>query len=209
MNPTELRAAIELAQQRADTLLSQLSRKEGDARRLAEEELSAAEREVGHLWRILGTEHGAEVVVPLDLGIEPAPDVSGATLLQDEYGATLLFNTSTRRGGPDSIALIRFELLASSKFGLPNDEALEGHPLYGHGLQWYRCGEVLNSSWLAEEQRRNSVRFPRHTFSCRHFIFTFHDSTLEVLARGMEAKLHPSANYRALVAECLERMGGG
>lgn len=206
-NRQELESAIAAAQLHADALLYNALDVEGDARRALIEQHDAAEIKIGDLWRRLGVDFAAEVVVPLNLGFEPAPDVSAATLLQNEYGAFLLFDTSTRRGGPDQVAVVRFRSAASIKFGLPNDEALDGHPLRGRGLARYRCAEVLNSSWLAEEQRRNSVRFPGYILPCRHFIFTFHDSTLEILAQQVEAELRAFAERREIAAECLARLG--
>jgi hypothetical protein len=202
----ELEIAIAAAQEREHSILRHLVTTQGDARRAASELLDAAEREVGELWRRLGTQFGAEVVVPLDLGFEPAADVSGAMLLQDEYGAFLLFNISTRRGNRDGVAIVRFSA-ESTKFGLPNDEALAGHPLSARGLRAYRCGEVLNSSWLVEEQRRNSVRFPDYKLPCRHFVFTFHDSSFEVLARKIEHELRPAGDHAVIALECLQRLG--
>ena len=57
---------------------------------------------------------------------------------------------------PD-IAIIFFPSYDTFKFGQPNDEALHGHPLYAKGLSFYRAQEVLNSSWIAELERQNSV----------------------------------------------------
>lgn len=72
-------------------------------------------------------------------------------------------------------------------FGLPNDEAIEGHPLYKRGLSPYDVFEVVNSSWIRSLERMNSVHW-RHdpaTFQqLKHYIFTFHDSTFECIAGG-------------------------
>ncbi len=83
--------------------------------------------------------------------------------------------------------VIVFKSVASFVFGGPNDEALQGHRLYKLGLRFYSSHEVLNSAWIADLCARNRVH-PNHkdsTFAeLRHFIFTFHDSTLEVAARA-------------------------
>jgi hypothetical protein len=70
-------------------------------------------------------------------------------------------------------------------FGPPNDEGLEGHPLYSRGLDYHNCFEVRESSWIRSFERMNRVhmwhdatRFARY----RHFIITFQDSTFECIA---------------------------
>ncbi len=78
---------------------------------------------------------------------------------------------------------IHFPLCSVFTFGAPNDEALAGHPLHGKGLQFYSVHRVEDSSWISELERRNSVH-PSHNRQRfledkRHYIFTFHDSTLE------------------------------
>ncbi len=70
---------------------------------------------------------------------------------------------------------------------IPNDEAISGHPLYAKGLKPYGAYRVEESRWLAELGKRNSVH-PYHEKSKflagkTHYIFTFHDSTLEAIAK--------------------------
>src|SRR5262245_54416781 len=89
-------------------------------------------------------------------------------------------------------AVVRVPGCLAVKFGYPNDEALPGHPLYGRGFVGTAVYEVLESSWVAEVARQNRVRFPDSDVSkwgVRHFLFSFHDSTLEVLCRGLEVSL--------------------
>ena len=80
-------------------------------------------------------------------------------------------------------AVVHFPLCSVFTFGSPNDEALSGHPLCGKGLQFYSVHQVEHSSWIALLERRNSLH-PRHDRQRfledkRHYVFTFHDSTLE------------------------------
>lgn len=93
----------------------------------------------------------------------------------------------------ETIAVILFPLVSIYKFGSPNDESLGGHPLIKNGLKHYNVHRVENSSWLSELEKQNSVH-PRHdkTFFFKdkcHYIFTFHDSTLEIIAN--EGKFWP------------------
>ena len=87
------------------------------------------------------------------------------------------------RSVDDKIVVVHFPSCAYLTFGAPNDEAMNGHPLYGHGLKHYSVHEVRNSSLIQSLERKNSVH-PRHhrEFYLRdkkHYIFTFQDSTLE------------------------------
>jgi hypothetical protein len=106
-------------------------------------------------------------------------------------------------------AAIHFPLCSIFTFGSPNDEALAGHPLYGKGLQFYSVHRVDNSSWIGLLERRNSVH-PRHDPKAfledkRHYIFTFHDSTLEcVVTEGKWWK--PEIQEFAIAQEAREHL---
>jgi hypothetical protein len=67
-------------------------------------------------------------------------------------------------------AVLRFEGATWHHFGSPSDERLHTHPLYPVGLRWYDFWEVLESP-----------RVPPGS-PLRHWIITFHDETLEVVA---------------------------
>ena len=61
-----------------------------------------------------------------------------------------------------------------------------GHPLIKNGLKYYSVHKVMNSSWIAELEKQNSVH-PQHNKDFfltdkHHYIFTFHDSTFELIA---------------------------
>ena len=90
-------------------------------------------------------------------------------------------------------ALVEFKLYYSYSFGAPNDEAINGHPLYERGLRSYSAFEVKNSSWIRELERRNSVHHshnPKRFESLQHYVFTFHDSTFECVAREFKITEH-------------------
>jgi hypothetical protein len=87
------------------------------------------------------------------------------------------------RTAEDKTVIVRFPLCEYLAFGMPNDEALNGHPLYGRGLEFYSVHQVVDSSLIKALERRNAVH-PRHDpqlylKGMKHFIFTFQDSTLE------------------------------
>jgi len=57
----------------------------------------------------------------------------------------------------ESIGLVEFHRCYAHRFGAPNDEVVAGHPLYGRGLQAYSAHRVVNSPWISQEKRTNSV----------------------------------------------------
>lgn len=86
---------------------------------------------------------------------------------------------------PLSVAVVEFKRCHAAKLGAPNDEVLNGHPLYGKGLDSYTAQEVINSRWLAEIEATNSVHScykPEHWKDLHHYVFWFHDSTFECIA---------------------------
>ncbi|MBI1203361.1 MAG: hypothetical protein GC182_12700 [Rhodopseudomonas sp.] len=92
-----------------------------------------------------------------------------------------------------SAALVKIKGCLAVRSGHPNDEALHGHRLYPRGLHAYAVSEVHQSSWIDEIDQANSVHHehvPGHFKSKRHIIFTFHDSTLEVLCDSFEYEVH-------------------
>jgi hypothetical protein len=85
----------------------------------------------------------------------------------------------------DKVAVLRFNSWCH-KFGYPNEEVLSGHPLYQYGFDAYGFHIVENSPWITELCRQNRVH-SRHSDSLfadlRHWLITFHDTTLEVVGR--------------------------
>jgi hypothetical protein len=87
-----------------------------------------------------------------------------------QVGHTLWLAYFTTRD--DHCAVIRFDGVSSVSFGDPNDEALDTHPLYAAGLQFYAFHEVQDPELAATGKRR--------------WIATFHDDTLDITARRAE-----------------------
>jgi len=75
----------------------------------------------------------------------------------------------------------------SVRLGFPNDETLNGHPLWERGLGFYQAHIVHNSLWRAEVDAVNSVHSqyagPNEKI---HYLFTFHDETFEALADSVD-----------------------
>lgn len=83
-------------------------------------------------------------------------------------------------------AVLKFRLMTLVRFGYPNEEALRGHPLHRYGLKLYRFHIVENSPLIDEMSSQNKKVFPQAVPTGRikssHWIITFHDETLEVVA---------------------------
>jgi hypothetical protein len=84
-----------------------------------------------------------------------------------------------------SAVILKFEGVLQYRFGYPNDEALQGHPLYPFGLEHYGFFTVENSPLISEIEKQNECH-PQHRSGIyrkfRHWVLTFHDEMLEVIA---------------------------
>jgi len=98
---------------------------------------------------------------------------------------------------------VEFKRVASVKIGSPSDEALSGHSLWGSGLEFYSAHEVKNSPWIAElmEVDRAHERFDESEWAgVHHFILTFHDETLECVAKWTVSRAAPGATMPEVLA---------
>ena len=122
----------------------------------------------------------------------PVPQMeTGAPLpvLFAEDGRTaVVYWARTTPDAPLIKAAVEFEPVSLMKFGYPNDEGIRSHSLFDmDGDLWpYAMYEALDSPWIEEHIRNLRVTYSSDTdFSnIRHFIWIFHDSTLEILCRG-------------------------
>jgi hypothetical protein len=110
--------------------------------------------------------------------------------------------------GPDPqadhvIGVVEFKKVTSIKISFPGDEALRGHPLWGSGLESCSAHEVRNSPWITElmEADRAHERFDESQWSGRrHFMLTFHDETLECIAKWTVTRIAPGATMPEVLA---------
>ncbi len=117
--------------------------------------------------------------------------------------------------GPPHPELDLIEWLGCSalRFGMPNDEAIDGRPLWSRGLSeqlW--AGEVLDSSWIAEFEERNRVHpyhQPELILGARHFIIPLKDNTLEVVADGFRVETTREPYYDVLLRLLPNLLGWG
>ena len=140
----------------------------------------------------------------LDLGIEMDPGAPMPHMFANGNSVFVLFylrapipariiaaGSGYPTGEEAPLALVQFTGVHAVLFGGPNDEALNGHRLYGRGLDRYTIHEVRASRWISEAEHVNSVH-PHHQGGwharLRHFVITFHDETLECLSRDVRAE---------------------
>jgi hypothetical protein len=114
----------------------------------------------------------------------PPPGLGSQQIYCDDF-------RSDANEAPSLFLVIELRGCAESRFGGPNDEALHGHPLHGRGLAAYRAHEVVNSVWIEEAIKVNSVHLHHSDAPFRqlhHYALLFHDERLEALARGIESR---------------------
>jgi hypothetical protein len=118
----------------------------------------------------------------------PMPDSIDSCEAQLSDGrAVVRYTVSPQSGGGE--AEVKFSSVRAFYLGSPNDEALNGHRLWGRGLSFYSFQEVIHSDWITELERRNEVhsRHSKKLFEgLRHFVITFKEQTLECVALTFE-----------------------
>jgi hypothetical protein len=183
------------------------------------EEYRAADREVLRLERQWAASKGHEYAESCEFPLKWDTGAPMSHLMVNDNRALLAFLLSepdpawdgtyiTPKSPSDEerepLALVEFEFCISARLGAPNDEVFEGHPLNGKGLEPSTAQRVVNSRWLKEIEAINSVHRMYRPESWRdrtHYIFWFHDSTFECVARSYKVETH-----RVSMKELLGRM---
>jgi len=135
----------------------------------------------------------------------------GAPLPQiysSESKTFLIYYTVDSTYPEEEIAVVEFLGVLAHKFGVVNDEALNGHPLYSNGLNFYRAHEIENSAWVDEIKTIHKVhsRFNEdHWKGQRHFILTFQDSILEIIAKEYKIETTRSS-MKAAALEIIKKI---
>jgi hypothetical protein len=139
----------------------------------------------------------------------PNPDAGAPSplLVADDEGAvSLLFHASkpgASASSVEAIAIVRFRGCIAHSLGLPNDEALAGHPLAARGLGPYGAFRVQRSSWVNALELMNRVHSRHRPEAYRdltHFVYTFHESVFECVAKGAEAIVRAQSRSAAIEA---------
>lgn len=110
-------------------------------------------------------------------------------ILSDERSTILLFylegsHVNSNDESPRSVSqessdmnvcAISFLGSYDQRFGPPDENEIYFHPMASIGLEPYSAFELAPSEWADKMTFTNDLR---------HYIFTFHDSTFEILARS-------------------------
>jgi len=106
------------------------------------------------------------------------------------------------------LALVEFINGAAFRFGIVNDEAAAGHPLYNKGLHIYDAHIIENSTWIKELKNIHKVhtKFDEKNWQDKkHFLLFFHDEILEIIATDFIIETHEST-FRDLAIEVAKRL---
>jgi hypothetical protein len=101
------------------------------------------------------------------------PDVPA--LICDSNNLWLCY--AVAHSAPKSHAIIQFTEVIDHRLSPINDEGLGKHPYCKAGLQFYAFNEIVDSKETIEWSVPNVL-------IARHWIITFKDNTLDVIARG-------------------------
>ncbi|HET9277850.1 MAG TPA: hypothetical protein VFN95_06675 [Flavitalea sp.] len=106
------------------------------------------------------------------------------------------------------IAVVTFIRPNSHRFGIANDEAADGHPLYNKGLEVYRAHIIENSRWIEELKQIHMVH-PRysdkHWIDYKHFLLFFHDEIFEIIAKDYKIEVINST-FKEVALEVAKRL---
>jgi hypothetical protein len=184
------------------------------------EEYLAADAELLAAERDLAAAKGEEHAVTIDFPVAWCAGAPLPFLLQNEHRTILTFfvsevdpnwdGTYVKVQDPGNrslqrIGVVKFNRCLATKMGSPNDEVQNGHPLDGKGLESYRVQQVINSRWLAEIEKINSVHSqynPDRWRDLRHFVFWFHDSTFECIAESFRVEVVEKNLAEVLAGVC-------
>ncbi|QDU25829.1 hypothetical protein ETAA8_09010 [Anatilimnocola aggregata] len=220
MQDTDLERELHIANERLDRAVKALAPKHKGGER---EEYDAAHEEVLRLERAMSASRGDEYAETIPFAVKWDTGAPMPQLLVNDYRALLAFLVSepdpnwdgsyvTVKAAsaqlPEPLGLVEFENCVSAKLGAPNDEVIEGHPLNGKGLEPYRAQRVVNSRWLREIEAINSVHRmyrPESWHDLNHYVFWFHDSTFECIARSFRVETHRTS-MKELLKVMLERL---
>jgi hypothetical protein len=132
----------------------------------------------------------AEHVVPLDLGVQWAPNHEHGVLTVSEEGWAQLVLAAHRDDEDKRQVVFYWQHCSAARMEPPNDEAISGHRLYESGLRDVRwVGEVLDSSLIANLERRNRVHDrhdPSRFTSLRHWVLRLKGRVFVVVAESCE-----------------------
>jgi hypothetical protein len=165
-------------------------------------EASAAHQNLLEVERVTAARMDLPYASPVDLGAQWDPGAPMPCLLAGirtfliyylRHDDPLFESLGPGEPGWDQehgLGVIEFRQVEAVKMGSPNDEVLRGHLLHGCGLEPYGAQVVSNSPWIRELADVNRVhpQFSEDNWAAmRHYIFPFHDETVECIAKDATA----------------------
>ncbi len=207
---TELERQLSRANQRVEIAMKAWAQKRTGGEK---EEYHAASLEVLRLERLVAAAKGDEYAEELEFPVRwdtgaPLPHllVNDRTALlaflisepDPNWDGTYTISKSPSDARAEPLGLVEFEHCLSAKLGAPNDDVLEGHPLNGKGLKAYSAQRVVNSRWIRE---LHAIYRGGSWSDLNHYVFWFHDSTFECVARTFRVE-----TFRESFREMLIRM---
>ncbi len=124
-------------------------------------------------------------LVELDVPLNIDPGGTMPEVKSDEHNLEISFYLL----GSNMRGVLKFNHFLQYTFGYPNEEAIAGHRYASLGLSPFRFVEVINSEVVESIKATNKVH-PYHSDkdfeSFKHFIYPFHDTTIEVIAKSYE-----------------------
>ncbi len=105
-------------------------------------------------------------------------------------------------------AAVIFDGLQDFRFGPPNEDCCG---FYQKFIENFAPGEayVTNlGSWLTSVGLRDTRIFKLNDPDCKHYIFTFHDSTVEVIAQGFRVETD-TCSVHSMISRQLKELGNG
>jgi len=133
-----------------------------------------------------------EIYVPLV--IDPGGTMPEIKADENDLEVTFYLLDSDKRGR------LKFKSVLQFTFGYPNEEAINGHRYYEFGLLPFKFVEIQDSEVIQNIIKSNRVHpyhKDEHFKEWRHFVFPFHDTTLEVIAKSYEFEqpINPEFNF--------------
>lgn len=122
-------------------------------------------------------------LIELEIPVEIDPGGTMPEINADEHNLKVTFylSSSNNRG------TLIFNSVLQFTFGYPNEEAISGHRYANLGLTPFNFVEVSGSEIIESIMTANRVHpyhKDEHFAGYRHFVFPFHDTTLEVIAKS-------------------------
>ncbi|HRE47545.1 MAG TPA: hypothetical protein PLD47_07470 [Aggregatilineales bacterium] len=179
---------------------------------------AAAEVTVYELERKLAAAKGEAYATTLDFPVRWDVGAPMPHVFANEHWVFLTFLVADSPMIPTepvslTYAVVEFLRPVAHRSGSPSEDDQFGHYLCGRGQEIYRAQIVENSAWLREmidmwkkANLEDDDSDEKHWQQrIKHYIFWFHDSTFECLARGYEVHTyHDTIN--AVVEKIIKRL---